>query len=65
MLEDDAASTAAKLLAARRRLVHTTCAVCGQPTAGTTKRRYCGNACRQRAKYQRQKAAAGDSRGTG
>ena len=63
MQMDDAASTAAKLLAARRRQVQTRCAVCGISTAGTTKRRYCSNACRQRAKYQRHKARVGESSG--
>ena len=45
--------------AARRRIVERTCEVCGQPTSGTLKRRYCSNACRNRA--SRQRRAATDS----
>ncbi len=47
--------TAAQLLAAQRRRVELVCAVCGQRVEGTTKRRYCSNACRQRAKHARQR----------
>ena len=52
--EDDAYYDAPR--AARRQQVTRACVVCGQPTTGTKKRRYCSAACRQRAYEQRKDA---------
>ncbi len=43
--------------AATRRTYRILCDVCHQPTKGLATRRYCSNACRQRAKRQRAQAA--------
>ncbi len=43
--------------AAKRRVYRVHCAVCHQPTRGLATRRYCSNACRQRAKRSRAAAA--------
>jgi predicted nucleic acid-binding Zn ribbon protein len=47
----------ARDLAAMRKQVERRCAVCGTETLKLKTARYCSNACRQRAKYERQKAA--------
>jgi hypothetical protein len=44
------ATVFARALAARRRIVEGVCEVCGAPIQGTSKKRYCGNACRLRAR---------------
>jgi hypothetical protein len=44
-------SEAARALAGQRRRVTTICVVCGTETTGTTKRRYCSDACRVRGRY--------------
>ncbi len=51
---DDQTRVAAQILAALRRRVTTTCVVCGNAVQGTTKRRYCSDACRVRAYRTRQ-----------
>lgn len=40
-------------LAARRRIVSSTCAQCGTPITGTKRRRYCSDACKLRASRAR------------
>lgn len=61
---DQSALSPAQWLAAQRRRVVGKCEVCGTPMPDSTvRRRYCGNACSQRAKYQRlhkRQAAAGE-----
>jgi hypothetical protein len=44
--------------AARRRIVTTTCGVCGTPVTGTVRRRYCSNRCQVRAHRARVRANA-------
>jgi predicted nucleic acid-binding Zn ribbon protein len=46
---------AARQLAALRRRHSKECAVCGKGFKAIATARYCSNACRQRAKYQRSK----------
>lgn len=58
MNEQDLMSAAARLSAARRRRVQTTCAVCGREMEGTVRRRYCSAACKLRAVRQRHREAA-------
>ncbi len=48
------ASELARALAAQRRRLPKTCAVCGREFVGMTKSRYCSNACRVHA-YQERK----------
>ncbi len=43
-----------RALAAARRIVESTCEMCGKPIRGTRKRKYCSHACAQRAYYRRQ-----------
>ncbi len=57
MDEREILRTAARLSASRRRRVRTTCAVCGREVEGTTRRRYCSNACKLRAARQQHRAA--------
>jgi predicted nucleic acid-binding Zn ribbon protein len=45
----------ASQLAAQRRRVSNTCLVCGTSFTGLKTKKYCGNPCRQKAKYQRKK----------
>ncbi len=67
------ASELGRALAANRRLVEGTCAVCGKPFSGTAKRMYCSTLCaakayrrshqeelneKRRKKYARQKKTA-------
>ncbi len=47
--------------AAKRRTYRLLCDVCHQPTKGLATRRYCSNACRQRAKRQRAAVALSPS----
>jgi predicted nucleic acid-binding Zn ribbon protein len=47
-------------LAALRRHVAHTCAVCGKAFSGLSRARYCSNRCRQAAKYARQRSARPD-----
>jgi predicted nucleic acid-binding Zn ribbon protein len=56
---------AARQLASQRRQVVGKCTVCGQPFTGTTKRRYCSEACRVRAHYWRQREKATQEKGVG
>ena len=46
-------TSAARHLAAQRRRVAHTCAVCGQPFVGVVQAKYCSQRCAQRADYQR------------
>jgi hypothetical protein len=48
-------SDAARALAALRRRHRKACAVCGKGFKAIATARYCSNACKQRAKYQRNK----------
>jgi hypothetical protein len=50
-----AMSRAARELAALRRRHSKECAVCGKGFKAIATARYCSNACRQRAKYKRNK----------
>lgn len=50
-------SEAAALLSSHRKRVTVSCAVCSTEFKGLTTAVYCSNACRQRAKYARMKAA--------
>ena len=61
MDEDRARALAAELgryFAAKRVQVSLPCVVCGAELRGLKTRRYCSNACRQRAKRQRAKSTA-------
>jgi hypothetical protein len=49
---------ASELAAQRQRIGHV-CPVCGASFVALKTARYCSNACRQRAKYQRGKSGAG------
>jgi hypothetical protein len=49
--------------AARRRIVTTTCGVCGAPVTGTVRRRYCSNRCQVRAHRARVRARTGAGTG--
>lgn len=42
-------SRAMRYLSHRRRIVQRECEICGQPTQGTAKRRFCSNTCAARA----------------
>ena len=54
MSERASVPSAAQLLAAQRRRVTATCVVCGAELRDvTTRKRYCSNACAQRARYMR------------
>jgi predicted nucleic acid-binding Zn ribbon protein len=53
---DQQSSERARRAAAARRLVKGACRVCGTPTVGTRKRRYCSARCRDRAYRGRQRA---------
>jgi hypothetical protein len=44
-----------KYMASRRRTVEGECEICGKPTKGTTKRRYCSNTCAARAYRERRR----------
>jgi hypothetical protein len=48
----------AALAALRRKVAHK-CLQCGKAFRGLATARYCGNACRQRAKYARSKQSSG------
>jgi hypothetical protein len=49
---------ASELAGQRRRIGHT-CPVCGKSFVALKTAVYCGNPCRQKAKYQRGKSGAG------
>lgn len=51
-------SEAASILSAQRKTEVITCVVCGTKVKKLVGAKYCNNACRQKAKYARQKAAA-------
>lgn len=51
-------SEAAAFLSSQRRRVKHKCIQCGKKFKALSTAKYCSNACRQRAKYARQKAAA-------
>jgi hypothetical protein len=51
-------------LAIARRQVEGTCAVCGTPFTGTTKRKYCSNRCAVRAYRRAHYKVAVDAEGT-
>lgn len=53
----DAMRRVAREVAARRRRVKGTCAICGKEFEGTTRRMYCSNTCAVRAYRRRKKAA--------
>lgn len=50
-------SEAAALLSAQRKRIDKVCPQCGKQFKAIKTAVYCSNACRQRAKYARQKAA--------
>jgi len=54
-------SNAASQLASMRRIVSHTCPVCETEFEGLKRAVYCSEACKQRAKYQRKKAADADA----
>lgn len=59
----EAAASAGRALAALRHSQSYTCAVCGQPfdakrRTGPAEPRYCSEACKQRAKYRRERQRA-------
>lgn len=53
--EKDELSELARRLAGQRRIIESTCEVCGKVITGTTRKRYCSHAHRQAAYYARQK----------
>lgn len=60
MEEKTRRTMAAKILNAARRSEARTCEVCGAVRMGIRQRKYCSNACRQKAKYQRKRQANTD-----
>ena len=56
MGEKNELSEFGRALAAARRVVERSCASCGKPISGLRHRRYCSNACRQRAFDARKRA---------
>lgn len=53
-------SEAAAAMQAARKRVDTECRKCGKQISGTTRKRFCGEACKQ-ASWRRRKATAGSS----
>jgi hypothetical protein len=58
-LTDEQIAALMRDLAQQRRRVESTCAECGTAIEGTTRRRYCGTACKQRAYRRSRQATAG------
>jgi predicted nucleic acid-binding Zn ribbon protein len=54
-MTDELGSELGRQLVARRRIVESSCAVCGTAISGTVRRKYCSNRCRVAAYTERKR----------